>query len=291
VFDGAGKGTLEVLGRKVEIVSIAINGKAVEFRAGEKDPAVFAGTMEGDMLSGTYHDSKQTLSFNMEREPDLKPPGDRVEAWRQDLEYAKRKLLKLDKSFTPETRAAYDAALIKLISQVSNLRDDQLIVNLARAVALADNGHTRLYLLRNRTDLRRYPVRVWWFRDGPYVIRAPAEKSAMLGCRVLAVRVHQRRHCVSCSRHSMQVPPRGIDYMASYLITSPEILAGVGVLKEPGVSQWKLLCSNGTKQSRWNRCRLNAKRVRSKLGGIFCRANRRVPRECWVYSFKVCRCT
>src|SRR5688500_19696093 len=40
--------------------------------------------------------------------------------------------------------------------------DQAVMVALARVMAISGNAHTRLYLVRNRTGVRRLPIRTWW---------------------------------------------------------------------------------------------------------------------------------
>src|SRR5262245_5876450 len=78
--------------------------------------------------------------------------------WREDLQFAVDAFLARDRSFSPAAREKFRAAIAKLQQTVESRTDEQIIVELARAVALANNAHTRLYLVRNRTELRRYPI-------------------------------------------------------------------------------------------------------------------------------------
>ena len=56
--------------------------------------------------------------------------------------------------------------------------------------ALGGNAHTRLYLVRNRTEVRRLPLRVWHFRDG-FRVRFDA-MSAITGLRISRARSRRR---------------------------------------------------------------------------------------------------
>ena len=81
---------------------------------------------------------------------------------------------------------ATEAELVKAFlrnSQPRELSDAEILMRMAAVVALSGNPHTRLYLLRNRTELRRLPVRLWWFNDGLYVVRARTDHRDLLGCR------------------------------------------------------------------------------------------------------------
>src|SRR5215510_6525778 len=99
----------------------------------------------------------------------------RIRGWQADLDTSITVFLRRDRSFEPSARQRFVRDIGSLRSAVSTLTDEQLIVRLATAVAGAHNAHTRLYLLRNRSVLRRYPVRVWWFGDDLCVVRARPE--------------------------------------------------------------------------------------------------------------------
>ncbi len=55
--------------------------------------------------------------------------------------------------------------MARLQHDAPKLDDPHIMVNLAKAVALPGNAHTRLYLVRARTAVRQYPVQVWWFQE------------------------------------------------------------------------------------------------------------------------------
>ena len=157
--------------------------------------------------------------------------------WREDLQFAIDTFLARDRSFSPEAREQFRAAIAKLEQTLESKTDEQIIVELAKAVALAKNAHTRLYLVRNRSELRRYPIRVWWFADGLYVVRTTPELSSLLGARILRV---AGRSVLEVKR---EVAPlyAGNDawrtYMSAYTITSPDVLMGLGLIPESGKTE------------------------------------------------------
>jgi hypothetical protein len=154
--------------------------------------------------------------------------------WREDLQFANDTFLARDRSFSPEAREQFRAAIGKLQQTLDSKTDEQIIVELAKAVALAKNAHTRLYLVRNRSELRRYPIRVWWFPEGLYVVRTTPEYSALLGARIL--RIAGR----SVQQVKRDVAPlyAGNDawrtYLSAYTMTSPDVLSGLGLIPESG---------------------------------------------------------
>ncbi|HEX6747654.1 MAG TPA: hypothetical protein VF092_10225 [Longimicrobium sp.] len=151
------------------------------------------------------------------------------DGWRADLRFAADSFLARDRSFGDEARARFRSAVAALSDSADRLTNEEVIVGLARAVAMAENAHTRLYLVRNRSEVRRLPVRVWWFDDGLFVVRAQPGYEALLGARLLRIcgrGVDEVRRLV---RPLYAGNDAWGEYMAGYTMTSPEILAGLHV--------------------------------------------------------------
>ncbi len=113
-------------------------------------------------------------------------PANRLEARQQDLAYF-RHYLDLDKSYTPETRAAAEAILARLAGQLGNLSDAQFQLAIAGAVAAADNGHSNIWMERFSRMHGRIPLRLYWFADGLHVVRAHPDHADLLGGRLTMV--------------------------------------------------------------------------------------------------------
>jgi hypothetical protein len=108
----------------------------------------------------------------------------RAEGIRQDLEYFDQ-LMSLDRSFSPAAKAAFEQERRQLVESAANLSDGQLEMGLSHAVALAGNGHT---LVGGRSRrIARLPIRLAWFDEGLYVVRATQANAALLGSRVTGV--------------------------------------------------------------------------------------------------------
>jgi hypothetical protein len=166
--------------------------------------------------------------------------------WQQDLQVALDSLPAHDRSFSPTARAIFQARVAQLRDSVAFKTEPQLIVGLARAVAGAGNAHTRLYLLRNRTELRRYPVRLWWFKVGLYVVRTTAEYADLLGAKVVswAGKTPQAARRAVAPLYAGNASWR--TYMSTYTLTSPEILLGLGLIDSSGT----LILTCRTRQGR-----------------------------------------
>src|SRR5262245_32810826 len=155
---------------------------------------------------------------------------ERVRGWQEDLDSALTAFLPRDRSFSPDARARFVREIGVLRDSIASLRDEQLVVRLATAVAGAGNAHTRLYLLRNRTVLRRYPIRLWWFGNDLCVIRAHPEHAELVGGRVLEIAGRPPLTIAGRVAPLYAANASWARYLSSYLLTSPEILSGVGVL-------------------------------------------------------------
>ncbi len=172
------------------------------------------------------------------------------EQWREDLQFAVDTFLARDRSFSPEARQRFRGRVAELQRNAERLSDEQIIVGLAKAVALARNAHTRLYILRNRTELRRYPVRVWQFSDGLYVVRATDEYADLLGAKVLRIAGRD------LARLRKEVDPLfagngpWLDYMSAYTLTSPDVLIGLGLVGADGRAEIEFRSREGRKGQR-----------------------------------------
>ena len=193
----------------------------------------FDGRTEAGVLSGHARQGESVVSFRLEKEPVLPPPADRAEAGRQDLGIAKRKLLAYDRSFADDAREEARRRLRLLQASVAEKSDNQIITGLAEVVALSGNAHTRLYLLRNRSVLRRLPVRLWWFADGLYVVRAKESAKRVLGRRVLAIGGHDPETARAAVATLFAGNESWTAYKSTYFLMSPEVLHGLDLVSDP----------------------------------------------------------
>jgi len=157
--------------------------------------------------------------------------------WREDLQFAVDTFLERDRSFSPEARLRFRATIANLQKTVERKTGEQIIVELAKAIALSKNAHTRLYILRNRSELRRYPIRVWWFADGLYVVRATPEYSKLLGAKILRIGGHPVEQVKQAVDPLFAGNASWLNYMSTYTMTSPDVLTGLGLIASDGKAE------------------------------------------------------
>ncbi len=245
-FTSSTAGIYEILGHKTPIDVVSREGNHIEIHTKESTPAIFRGARHGNRITGEVVEGERTAQFWMELDPPVLPAKNHDEAWKQDLAYAARKLPQLDRSFTPVTRLSYERQIAELEAHIHTLDDPHLTVGLAKAVALADNAHTRLYLVRTRSVVRQYPVRVWWFRKELRVIRATSGHSDLLGCEVVkiggtpAAEALQRVTPLYSGQYQTWA-----QYISTYTLTSAEILRGLDLIPDMNHARWTFRCTNG----------------------------------------------
>lgn len=190
-------------------------------------------SLEEGWLTGIVREAGQVYPLELSRIPRYSEPRSREAAWAQDLDVLADRFLRFDRSFTAGERSLFLERTGDLRARVSEFADSEIMMRMAAAVALSGNAHTRLYLLRNRTELRRLPVRLWWFSDGLYVVRTTASHRGLLGCRVDAI----EEKPVGLVRDTVAAAFAGnsswTDYKSVYYMTSPEALHGFGIGADP----------------------------------------------------------
>ena len=134
--------------------------------------------------------------------------------------------------------ARFDAAVADLAAHADSLDDDQLLVGLMRLGALpgARDGHTGIFPLNpaNRRLLHAYPIRMYTFADGTYVV-GQAGGSDLLRARVVAVNGRPLEDVIAAV--SPLVPHDNDSTLmlrvTTYLNT-PEVLHGLGLVPDLG---------------------------------------------------------
>lgn len=237
VVPGAGSAPLD---------DLVVEPPRLEFVLPLGDPGLrFEGTLGPGVLAGVARQGDEEVPFRLEAEPDLGTPSTHGERWRADLEVARRKFLAYDRSFDAAARAGFEERLAQLSRDADERTDAQMMVGLARAVAAGGNAHTRLYLLRNRSMLRRWPIRVWWFGDELRVVRTTPDLSLALGCRVVTIAGRTPEDLRSEVGTLFAGNASWKAYKSTYFLTSPDALYGLSVLPDPTKATLAVACSDG----------------------------------------------
>ena len=109
--------------------------------------------------------------------------------WREDLRYMAEQMPKYHKNlFHTMSPEQFDAAIKRLHERIPQLARHRIIVEMAKIVAMVDDGHTNIYPTRDtKIGFRALPVKLYLFKDGLFVRAAEREHAALVGARVIKI--------------------------------------------------------------------------------------------------------
>src|SRR5688572_20409694 len=111
------------------------------------------------------------------------------EQWREDLRVMMAELPRRHVNLYHTTSAeTFDSAAKALHERIPQLARHEIILEMARIVALAGDGHTNIYPTRDAAiGFRSLPVALYLFRDGLYVRAAHRIHADLAGARVVRI--------------------------------------------------------------------------------------------------------
>ncbi len=162
------------------------------------------------------------------------PPSMDAAQWRADLRFFAEQLPKVHmNAFHDMTSEQFDAAVRDLDRRIPALGRDDIVVGLAKLVAMVADGHTHLDLAS--AGARVYPVRLYFFTDGIYVITASRANADIVGGRVVRIGNTPIEQAYQAVR---TIVPRERDNemwcrnLGPRLLSIPEVLHGLGLIDD-----------------------------------------------------------
>lgn len=149
---------------------------------------------------------------------------DRAEAVRQDLTVLGR-LLDYDRSFSADARTRFEVERMRLIEDADTLTPQALEMQVSRLVALAGNGHTTVGRMLRR--INRVPIRLAWFAEGLFVVRADPEHARLVGTRVASINGKTPEEMLAALTPYVSGPAEHAKSTSPFFLESPYALAGV----------------------------------------------------------------
>ena len=161
-----------------------------------------------------------------------------AEKWREDLRYMAEEMPKRHRNlFHSMTREQFEGAVKTLHERIPALTRNQIIVEFTRLVAMVRDGHTSIAGLMSdpKIGFRSYPLSLYFFKDGLYVITAAREHSGIVGARVLKIgnaSAEQAYHAVKGLVFHDANNEFGIKANAPFALVTPEVLHAVGIIED-----------------------------------------------------------
>lgn len=156
------------------------------------------------------------------------------QAWRDDLQFLATKLRERHpKPFYRTTAAEFDQAVRALDAAIPSLTRDQIVVGLIRITAMID-GHTQLPLNQPALGFHAYPLWLYWFSDGLYVVDALEPYRASIGARIVQIggqAIEQvSAQLLPLAHHDNTMSARSV---ATLFHIVPEVLVAQGLIADP----------------------------------------------------------
>jgi tetratricopeptide (TPR) repeat protein len=155
-----------------------------------------------------------------------------VAAWRDDLTYMAREMGRRHKNlYHTVSRARFDSAITALSRRVPSLERHQIIVEMARIVALVGDGHTNIAPTRDpKIGFHTLPIQLYFFKDGLFVRAADRAYADLSGARVVRIgpaapeEAYRRVRDIIGRDNEM-----GARFFAPFLLAMPEVLHALGL--------------------------------------------------------------
>jgi hypothetical protein len=152
--------------------------------------------------------------------------------WREDLHYFAGQAPQVHKNlFHSMTREQFETAVQTLDERIPALSRNQIIVEIMRIVAMIGDGHTYMPVQEPPTSFRHYPLKLYWFPDGLYVLRADSKYSTVVGGRVVKLgKVSGQGAYEAVSKIVPHDNESQIKWMTPFYMSLAEVLDGLGLV-------------------------------------------------------------
>ena len=167
------------------------------------------------------------------------------EGRRTDLATFRRDFFSVDNSYSTAARAEAEGRLRTLETRIDRVSSIEFELELARIVALADNGHTNSPVQWRSRRYARVPLRLVPFGDQFYVLRADTSNADLIGGRLLSIdgkpiaEVRTAVHTLFGGTASWR------DRHAPLVFESPDQLQFLGVTTSPARATYRFMLRNG----------------------------------------------
>jgi hypothetical protein len=150
----------------------------------------------------------------------------------RDIDVFQEKFLAKDISYSAAARAEAETRLAKLRASAETVSQPAFDLELARIVALADNGHTHYVLGSIQRHYNRVPIRLAVFGEDFHVVRALDPD--LLGAKLVGIDSHAIGDLRTAGRSLWGGEAAFRDRFSFNLLESPDLLNAIGLADQPG---------------------------------------------------------
>lgn len=163
--------------------------------------------------------------------------------WTSDLDLLADRLPKLHKNlFFKTTPELFRTRVEALKSRLANLSSDEFAVGLARIVASAADAHTSIYVPVRAA----FPLMLYWFKEGIFIINIPREHKNALYGRITAVQGKPIR--MVADEFASLIPCENDAQLQNVLprfLASVEHLRGLGIIGREATAEFSVESETG----------------------------------------------
>ncbi len=155
-----------------------------------------------------------------------------AEQWRADLRHFATEIPRRHKNaFHTISRSQFEAAVTQLDHRMGTLRNDEILVEFLRLIAMIGDGHTSVEE-HSLFSFGMYPVRYHLYSDGLYIRSAPEEQKEIVGAKVLKIgnlTVEEALHRIKGIAWGDSRNEQAFKVESVFLLMIPKVLQGLNI--------------------------------------------------------------
>ncbi len=169
-----------------------------------------------------------------------------AEARRADIAFFRENFMARDVAYSASARAEAEQRLTTLEAQAGSVSQAYFELELARIVALADNGHTAYFPgPRSRRFNRIMQVRLAPMGEDFYVLRANPQHEDLLGARLVAIDNRPIAELRAIARTLSGGIASWRDRNAAYFFESPDQMQALGAISVTSAASYRFELADG----------------------------------------------
>jgi tetratricopeptide (TPR) repeat protein len=204
--------------------------------------------LKGDPAFKTFNEDKDFLKlFGYCDEIDLT----REKAWRCDIDYLAKRIIELHyRPYHHVSKANFEKLISELKLNIDSISDEQIIVELMKIIGSLGNGHNLIIPTSPKNGaLKRLPIQFYQFDDGVFIVNAEEKFQQWIGYKVESIGAEpieealEKTNAVNARDNDMQTL-----WLGPYYLGLPDVLEGLGIIKNSDQVVMTLTDSNGVSQ-------------------------------------------
>lgn len=166
----------------------------------------------------------------------------RHDKWIEDLNYFETEFVDKSQTYSNDSVLSCKKYLKTLKLNIDKLDDNEIILDLSKFIAMANNGHTSIHL----NWMKKIPFRFFWFADGLFIIKASNDYERYLGSKVLMINSLTVDKVQECLNPYLSGNTNWKRYIGTDYLCSPAILNGIGLTSKDSLRLTLLIGTDTT---------------------------------------------